>query len=284
MADLFNGIYENMPAATYHAHPSISKSGLDLIARSPAHYRLALQREETRNMMIGSATHAAILEPERYASYYVVARDADDRRCKAWNAAAKDVPGADERLLTGPEGLRIETMANAVRSNPHFAELLNAGGRAELSVFATDPETGVQVRIRLDWLTNDLRALDLKTTQDLRNDEFLRSVWDYRYHVQEAFYRDVFKWATGEELRDWRFGAIESTVPHVCSLVSLPPDLLLAGRIAYRRDLNRYAECLAKDQWPGPQPEPFTLELTPWVINRVEDVLEEALLADGEMQ
>lgn len=280
-----NGIYENMPAAIYHAHSSsISKSGLDLIARSPAHYRFAAPREETRPMLIGSATHCAILEPAQYASRYLVVREAEDRRCKAWNAAMKESPGAEERMLTGPEGLRIETMAGAVRSNPHIAELINAGGRSELSVFAKDPETGVAVRIRIDWLTDDLRAMDLKTTQDLRNDAFVRSVWDYRYHVQQAFYSDVFEWATGEKLRDWQFAVIESTAPHVSSLVRLPPDLLHAGRIEYRRDLNRYAECLAKDQWPGPQPEPFTLDLTPWAINRVEDILEEALLSAGELQ
>lgn len=34
-------IIHGMPNADYHASPAISKSGLDKIAKSPAHYRIA---------------------------------------------------------------------------------------------------------------------------------------------------------------------------------------------------------------------------------------------------
>jgi exodeoxyribonuclease VIII len=275
-------IIENMPAAEYHAHRAISKSGLDLIARSPAHFRYARQREETRAMLVGSATHAAILQPELYRATYHAIRDAKDRRCKEWNAGVKAAPVSEDFILTGPEVTGVETMADAVRSNPHMAKFLDAPGRAELSVFGKDPVTGLQVRIRIDWLTDKLVAMDLKTTRDLRNDQFVRSVFDYRYHVQAAFYRDVFKWATGEDLRDFVFGVIESDVPHVSVPVRLPADLLKCGEIEYRRDLNRYADCLETDSWPGPQPEPFVLQLPTWAEYKVEDVFDSALLEHGD--
>ena len=57
-----------MSNEAYHAYDGISKSGLDLIARSPAHYAYRTASEPTRAMVIGSATHAAILEPEVFAS------------------------------------------------------------------------------------------------------------------------------------------------------------------------------------------------------------------------
>lgn len=276
------GINYGIPAAEYHAHSeSISKSGLDLVDRSPAHFKHVAKREETRPMQIGSATHMAILEPNLFAAMYVPVREAADRRCKAWNYAVKAATVPEEFLLTGPETERVEAMANAVRANPHMLERLSQKGDAEVSILAKDPETSLLVRIRIDWLFAGTRAMDLKTTEDLRSDAFFRSVWDYRYHVQQALYCDAFYWATGEKLR-FEFGVIESKQPHVSVPVSLPADLVKCGEIQYRKNLNRYAECLAKDEWPAPHPEPYILDVPTWGNYRIEDVFEEALIESGE--
>lgn len=264
-------IIYDMPAAQYHAHPTISKSGLDLIARSPAHFKYAPAREETRTMLIGSATHAAILEPALYAKNYLPVREADDRSSSAWKAAKKAAVGAEYELLTGPESERIDAMSAAVRRTPGITQLLASPGRSEVSIFTTDPITGLQVRIRIDWLVLEtLRAMDLKTTQDLRNDKFAKSVIDYRYHVQQAFYSDAFQWETGERLR-FDFGVIESAAPHVSKLLSLPDDLVEYGRMLYRRDLETYARCLDRNEWPGPEPEITTLITPPWLAYKMDD-------------
>ena len=48
----------NMPDAVYHSIPfGISKSGLDKIALSPAHYRFDEKTERSRPMVIGAAIH-----------------------------------------------------------------------------------------------------------------------------------------------------------------------------------------------------------------------------------
>ena len=58
----------------YHLDTTrISKSGLDLIQKSPAHYYyryLSGQHEErsSKALEIGSAVHAAVLEPELFCS------------------------------------------------------------------------------------------------------------------------------------------------------------------------------------------------------------------------
>ena len=61
-------IIKDMPNEVYHAHESISKSGLDLILRSPAHYRFRERSEPTRAMQLGTASHTAILEPARFTN------------------------------------------------------------------------------------------------------------------------------------------------------------------------------------------------------------------------
>lgn len=71
------GIYNDISNADYHGGPGISKSGLDLIAKSPAHLHWAQtaandNRAPTAAQRIGTAAHALILEPEVFAREYVL--------------------------------------------------------------------------------------------------------------------------------------------------------------------------------------------------------------------
>ena len=163
------GIYtsDQLTSEAYHSSEGISKSGLDLVMRSPAHYRFADKRESTRAMEIGTALHCAILEPERFATDYMMLKEVTDRRASAYKEACK--VWSAERVLTGTEADKVAGMQESVRSNPHLAEYMQSAGRYELSVFATDPVTGVLVRCRFDKLTDSGLAVDLKKTQDLRD-------------------------------------------------------------------------------------------------------------------
>tara|TARA_R110000765_G_scaffold244631_9_gene346886 strand:- start:2915 stop:3739 length:825 start_codon:yes stop_codon:yes gene_type:complete len=260
----------------YHAHPAISKSGLDLISRSPAHYFYAAHREATRAMQLGTAIHAAILEPERFANQYMLLRDVTDRRASEYRQAVK-VHGS-EFTLAGPEADRVSGMQASVQANPRAMSRLGAPGKSEVSIITTDPETGVPVKCRFDWLCDDGRGLDLKKTQDIRADEFSRSVARYRYHVQAAFYSDVYKWETGEDLREFAILAVEESMPHANRVFLLDDEALQIGRMQYRADLNAYAECMNRGEWPGIVfEEDELLSLPMWAITQAEDEMIDSL-------
>jgi hypothetical protein len=262
------GIYtdELLTNEQYHAADGISKSGLDLILRSPAHYRYAPKRESTRAMEIGTALHCAILEPERFATDYMLLREVTDRRASAYKDACK--VWSAERVLTGTEADKVAGMQESARCNPHLAEYLSAPGRYELSVFAIDPETGVLVKCRFDKMLDCGTGFDLKKTQDIR--DFGKSVANYGYHMQESFYRDVYKWFTGEELRGFAFGAVEEQMPHASAPFVLDEEALDIGRMLYRKALNEYADCLHKDEWPGIAGEPQVVQLPSWYLSQFE--------------
>lgn len=273
-------IVEHMSSADYFAADGISKSGLDLIARSPAHFRYAAPRVASRNMEIGTAIHTAILEPERFASQYMLLRDVEDRRASAYKEAAK-VHGS-ERVLTGPESDKVAGMQESVWLNAEAAEFLrDSRTRTELSIFTTDPVTGVAVKCRFDALLG-VSGLDLKKTQDARPEQFIRSVWNYRYHVQAAFYADVFEWETGESLDDFRFLAIEEEAPNASKLYRLPHDVIAYGRKLYRAALNTYAECLESDHWPSLGGSTETLNPTGWMLAEMENDADESGMTFGD--
>jgi hypothetical protein len=252
-----------MPNDAYHSGFGISKSGLDLIARSPAHYAYRAATEPTRAMVIGSATHAAILEPAEFDKQYMLLRDVTDRRSSVYKQAAEQF-GADN-VLTGTEADSVIGMRESVRLNSAAVELLDASGYVEIAVFATDPITGVLVKCKFDKLLADLRSVDLKTTQDLR--DFAKSVANYRYHVQQAYYSDVFAWATGLQLESFDFLAVEKEAPNASRIFRLDTPSVDYGRKLYRQALDLYADCLQRNDWPMPAGNLEYITLPNWAAD-----------------
>ena len=123
-------ILHNMPNADYHASPAISKSGLDKIAKSPAHYRAAKEApaEITDVMVIGSAFHDFILLPEVFQTAYTVLPDDFNGRTKEGKAYLETIKASGQTILKAEWLKDIQGMAAAVAAHPHFAAQI--GGHA----------------------------------------------------------------------------------------------------------------------------------------------------------
>jgi len=243
-------IVKDMPNADYHASEGVSKSGLDKIARSPAHYKSMEFKEPTRAMAIGTAVHAAILEPERFSGdyFFTGCRDRVKPLYKRAKKRLNKAGVADEFILTWPETKKVHGVRRAIENNPLAMQELNKEGDAELSMFCTDPETGIQIRARFDWVNCDRNGVDVKKTQDLR--KFGRSVEDYRYNVQEAMYSFIYEQVTGEPLDNFYFLAIEEEKPHSNEMFLLSDFHREIGAYYFRRDLRVYADCIDSGKWP----------------------------------
>lgn len=259
-------IIENMSLQEYHSMPdSISKSGLEMILRSPAHYKNRDAFSGTRATVIGSAVHAAVLEPHIFAREYVLLDGVSDRRAKEFKDAVK-ARGDDDFVLVEHEAITVRGTANSVSRNKEASKILTAPGRAELSVITTDPVTGLTVRIRPDWITNDGRMVDIKTTVDARSAQFTRSIINYKYHMQAALYMDAWKWETGENT-DFSFLALEKARPYANKMYRLDALAIDVGRSMYRTAMQIYAECVEKDRWPGYSGEIEVLGLPEWAFD-----------------
>lgn len=258
----------DMPNEAYHAAPGISNSGLNLVARSPAHYRHRAEFRQTRAMEIGTAFHTALLEPDRFASEYMIVEGIDDRRKSEYKEAAK-VYGK-ERALTASEGASVSVMAESIRANADAQEVLSQPGWAELSAFIEDPETGVLIRARFDWLTETGRAIDLKKTQDSREFSFSRSMYSYRYHCQAAMYSHVYELITGDALQRYQLLAVEEQPPCANVLYDIEPLAMQYGHAQYREALTEYAIAMQSGDWPA-YGNSGVLTLPEYVLRDLED-------------
>jgi hypothetical protein len=262
----------NMPNADYHAYTGISKSGLDLVARSPAHYFHSAKREATRAMEIGTAIHTALLEPERFKSDYVLLKDTKDRRASAYKEAIR--VHSSELVLVGHEADKVAGMQETVYSQKEPREALSGEGWREVSAFIEDPETGVLMRCRYDILRADLVSVDVKKTRDSRPVEFAKSVFNYRYHVQDAMYSHIFELITGERLESFQFLAVEEEPPHAAMVYDLDEETRTIGFSEYRRDLLSYAQADSSGEWAAYQNPRQTIGLPSWAISQFENELE----------
>ncbi|MGR3315416.1 PD-(D/E)XK nuclease-like domain-containing protein [Roseovarius indicus] len=94
------GIYAGLSNAGYHGGPGYSKSTLDIVRRSLAHFKHAqdqreagVEREETAAMRVGSAEHGILLEPGQFEKEFALPFDASE-----WPDALATVDDIKARL------------------------------------------------------------------------------------------------------------------------------------------------------------------------------------------
>lgn len=256
--------------AEYHARPEVSKSGLDMVRRSPLHYWNRYLNPDrvvespTAAMVIGSALHTRVLEPHLFDDEYAVSPEGIDRRTKEGKLRWADFEqeSAGKTLLKAEDALHVDAMAEAVRRHPAARVLLSKPGKAEQSYFWTDDETGEKCKCRPDWHTEDRRIIvDLKTTEDASPGKFMRSsVLTYRYHVQAAFYMQGVP-----EAELFVFAVVEKKPPFATVVYTLPAKLIERGLEEAKADLRTIAECRASGRWPGYGDEVQELPLPKWL-------------------
>lgn len=243
-------IFHDIDNETYHASQGISKSGLWTIeTRSPAHYKFG-ERVETTAFDFGEAAHFAILQPELFEAK--VYRGPEDRRGNKWKDAAEFCKGEGKVLLTASDYDGVLTIRDAVHSDPWVNGIITGGdGFNEASGFWIDEATGELCRCRPDRYRRDLKMiLDVKSTASAHPDAFARSVVNFGYHAQEAFYTDGLT-ACGEPVEAFAFLAWEKKAPYAFAVYELPPSIVAEGAAIMRKALGTYTECKARNRWPA---------------------------------
>jgi PDDEXK-like domain of unknown function (DUF3799) len=263
------GLHEGVPEVVYHARVLgfASKSVTDLILRSPARYRAWVEAtvpETPRAWFgLGKAIHMALLEPERFASMYVIEPDFGDLRAvdgrttkeqgkanklrrEEWRAGL--APGAT--ILDSEEARTTLGMVKAAVANPKVRDILR-DGRSEVTGVWVDAATGVRCKIRVDlWCPDIFTAVDWKSTQDARRSAFARSVALYRYGHQEAMYRRGLRALGFPDVR-FRFSAQEKDGAYDFKVYRLDSEYVAECDEDISLGLETMAKCLETDTWPG---------------------------------
>ncbi len=273
--DIEPGIYYGISNENYHVGPGVSKSQLDDIADTPALYlwrkNAPVDTTKTKTLDLGTAFHCRVLEPEEFSNRFIVAPEFN-RRTNAGKEEEKaflmECASTGKTVITAEEGRKIELMYQSVMALPLGQWLVESAGHAESSIYWEDPETGILCRCRPDKIIPEFHwIMDVKTTVDIQR--FKTAYYDYRYHVQDAFYSDGYEAQFGVQ-PTFVFLVASTTVEcgrYPVEIFMMGEEAKLAGQQEYHRNLRTLADCLNTDEWPAIK----TLSLPRWAKEYAND-------------
>jgi exodeoxyribonuclease VIII len=228
-----------MGDSDYFSVDAISNSDFRLLKESVLHYENKdLFPFSNPSVELGRAVHKLVLEPETFNKDFVIEefegcdlnknsnayRDAK----KAWLSCV-----GDRAIISSDTFEKVKLMARNVKA---IAGGLLQGGVAEHAFFAEF--YGVKVKCKADYYNQNLGlVLDLKTTASIS--DFKRSILEYGYGTQSAFYMDVISKA-GYKAERFVFILVESVAPYMVSVQEMNIESIEEGRAIYGEYLDTW--------------------------------------------
>lgn len=259
-----NGFYE-MDEEIYHSDPvpgwSLSSSGAkELIKKTPFHYWHRRTNpgdyRSTHALKFGSAAHCLLLEPEKFEQNFHILPDGFHRGyVKKWEneiREEKEAVAAGKASLTGADFERVQKVADGMAAEIETLKLFKASEK-EKSGFWLDKEFEVWRRVRFDFYPQTGSIFgDYKTTEDLSDDAIQKSITNYGWHQQAAWYLDAANVLghRGDNCR-FIFFVQEKSAPFSIRVIQIDDASLEAGRMLNRKALDLFKRGIETGVWPG---------------------------------
>ncbi len=223
---------QKMSDKDYFAVPALSNSDFRLLSESVLHYEnKELFQLESDALTLGSAVHKLVLEPESFNDDYVI-EDFEGAELNKNSTAYKDAKKKWLEAVGDREILSIdlfEQVTKMARNVKAIAGGLLQGGVAETAFFGEID--GIDVKCKADYYIESLGVvIDLKTTKSIK--EFKKSILEYGYGTQSAFYTDVIN-STGHKAERFVFILVETTKPYMVSVQEMSIESIEEGRAIY---------------------------------------------------
>lgn len=235
----------------YHSRPEVSATMVKSMAKGWRKFEAdfitrTAPRLETKSLSLGTAVHAALLEPQTFASKYIVCPEScSDRRTKAYKEWAAGV-SPDAEVLSPGDFATIEHIIRHVNRDAVAKKLIDAAGLVEQERYWTS-QNGVLCRLRLDKIIGSKTVLDIKTTQDAMPWSFRSTLGTYRYDLQAAHYLE----GTGAEV--FFFVVVETTCPWRVRTYRLKARSLAFAEEQRKRLLDEYKSRIVSGDWSESQ-------------------------------
>ena len=246
--------------AEYHGYKeAISKSRLANMAVCPAYFKWCEDnpQEPSEDMVLGSAFHKIVLEPETFDKEFMIMPHFD-RRTKegrlGYENLMNKVQGECITLITKEQYDTICGMRDSIMSNPYARKLIN--GNIEQSMYFTDELTKVECKCRPDvWrkVADRVVITDLKSAKSVMPNDFMRDCVKYHYDLQTAMYRDGASKVLGvpKDNIDFVFIAVEKKPPYLLNIMQADTYVIQKGEADFREYIGTYAECKQTNDWYG---------------------------------
>ena len=239
----------------YDALQCLNYSGMKELLKSPAHYQLYLNtvRPESKALRIGKLTHACVLQNELFQKYKP--KPDADRRTKEGKEIHQFFI---DNLKEDEEAVDADEYETALKLGDAMSGLLNKYGvskpvATEMTVLGIENEH-CTIKSSIDYVAEDkdgrVWLYDLKTTDDASPKAFLRTAYQYNYHLQAATYLRTFEKYTKVRPMGFRFVVVEKET-YQGAIYDLGANIATDGIIKLENCIKTYTECVKSGVWPG---------------------------------
>ena len=206
------------------------------------------------HLKLGSALHAAALEPVRFYETLIQEPKFSGKGMKARKAEWLASQPANATILKPKLYLQTEGMVNSFLARTEIKNLLMMG-IPEMSGYYRHPDTGIKCKVRPDlWDEGNGILVDIKTTRNSSDpQEFWKDCKKYRYDLSMAMYADGIAHITGSRPAHCFFLVIEKTPPYECSLLRMTERMLQRGHEEYIFAMQKLEFCLKTGIWKSRQ-------------------------------
>ena len=259
---------ENISNAEYHGSGELSRStAWSLLTTCPqkVKYDMTHRKESSPALVIGSAFHAATLEPGKFDDEFAVKPqeiDGQGPRTKHYKEEfemmQKNEP--NKSWLTPSDYDLVMDMAASALDHPilrtHMAEqssIIEGTGAFEME--------GAKCKVRPDLYNPGAGVvIDLKSTQDASEKGFAKSVRQFGYTFQACWYMHALR-LIGEKPKQFIFLAVEKSAPHLTAAYTLSATDIDKQMANMEKACKLWATCESSGVWPSYTDDVTTLDL-----------------------
>jgi hypothetical protein len=228
----------------YHAHKSISASGLKSIYKKSVYHYLNQKPFTSQSMNFGNAVHDVILEKK--TKNIKVLPELNLRFKK--DREERDIfmqKNIGDIILNQEEKKALDRVIKNFEEHDDARKLVNDLDEVENSYYGSID--GVDVRVRPDGVKYDSHIVDLKTTADGSPKAFRNQAYNLAYHLQACFYCE----ALGYDPRNFRYLTIENKYPYNIQIYSMSDNMIESGKYAWRSAFNLWKQYLKDGSMGG---------------------------------
>lgn len=255
-----HGLHSMIPEVEYRAYNAINyshlKHGESSARRMKASIDGLLKPPGKLAVNQGTALHTLVLQPELFAETIVVEPEGIDRRTNAGKAKAAEFEAAAiGKTVIDASQFRVATaMAESIKGHKVASELLSRPGASEIVLrWAKD---GIECKAKIDRYADAVRGhpptlIDIKSTSGVSPADFERSIYEYGYHIQAAWYRLGYAAIHDGVLPEYRIIAVDSAPDYETVVYELEPETEAIGFALIGELFEKYARGVRTGEWPG---------------------------------
>jgi hypothetical protein len=274
-----NQIIHRYPKPEYYAPHTgdlktmrVSKSMLTDFMPNPAAWLLKPKKDYTKAMRFGNLVDCMALTPDEFENEYTILprfypckpTPKDPRTEKPWNANAtyckeleEDIEAAGKQAVKEDAFLEAKQAVANLKAFRPYAELID-GAHTQSAMFGDLIDEGIATPAKslLDILPmhpNWLRVIaDMKTTAEMSDQHFARTVNKFGYHRQAAIYLDLHNAITGENRDTFYIVWVHSKAPFEVAMRPISASAIAEGRRWYKSALRLWNQCITTGVFPSP--------------------------------